>query len=302
MVQLRKDIWRPLIVMAPLGDIVRQGSLEGFDLRWLPSPGTLRYLADPFGYWRDGRLHVFVEAFDYRDAVGTIEVLVYDAEYRLIARMPALREPWHLSYPQVFDADGETWMLPEASASGTLTLYRAVDFPTRWEAAGRIALDHVPVDATPVFHAGRWWLFYTSADHPRDILRSLHVAHAATLAGPWMPHPRNPVRVDLASARPGGTPILVDGRLVLPVQNCERTYGRAIRLLEIERLDTNDFVAREVAQLDAPRAVAPFVDGLHTLSAAGPVTLIDVKQRQFSLKGLAMRPLRDLRRLRASAQ
>lgn len=302
MVQFRKDIWRPLIAMAPLEEIVRRRSLHGLDLRWLPSPGRLRYFADPFGYWREGRLHVFVEAFDYRDAVGVIDVLIYDAEYRLVEHLPALREPWHLSYPQVFDADGELWMLPEASASRGLTLYRAVDFPTRWEAAARIALDHVPVDATLFHDRGRWWIFYSSADRPRDILRTLHAAHAPRLTGPWTPHPMNPVRVDLAGARPGGTPVMVDGRLVLPVQDCARTYGGAVRLLEIDRLDTQDFTARDLGRLEAPGALEPFVDGLHTLSAAGPVTLIDVKRRQFSLEGLAMRPLRDLRRLRARLQ
>lgn len=302
MVQFRKDIWRPLIAIAPLDQIIRRRSLESVELRWLPSPGPLRYFADPFAYWRDDRLHVFVEAFDYRDAVGVIDVLIYDAQFRLIEHQPVLREPWHLSYPHVFEADGALWMLPEASASGGLTLYRAIDFPLRWAAAARIALDHVPVDATPFHDQGRWWLFYSSADRPRDILRTLHLAHASDLTGPWTPHPMNPVRVDLAGARPGGTPVMVDDQLVFPVQDCTRTYGGAIRLLGLDRLSTDGFRACDLGTIEAPDAVAPFMEGLHTLSAAGPVTLIDVKRRQFSLEGLAMRPLRDLRRLRARLQ
>ncbi len=111
-------------------------------------------MADPFGHWRDGRLHVFLETYDYRVRVGRLEVLTYDADFTLLEQRPVLSEPWHLSYPFVFEAEGETWMLPEANKSGGLTLYRAVAFPNRWEAAGRIELGQVPIDATPTVPRG----------------------------------------------------------------------------------------------------------------------------------------------------
>lgn len=47
----------------------------------------------------------------------------------------------------------------------------------------------------------------------------------------------------------------------------------------------------------APHAAGIYRDGLHTMSSAGPVTLVDVKSRQFSISGLAMRPRRELARL-----
>ncbi|HLZ78605.1 MAG TPA: formyl transferase, partial [Sphingomonas sp.] len=131
---LRKDIWRSAIVEAPLGEIVRRGSIDGLPLRWLPSLGSFRFLADPFGLWCNGQLHVFAEAYDYRVRIGTIEVFTYSASLDLVSQQTALVEPWHLSYPLVIAADGQTWMLPEAHRSGSLTLYRAVEFPGRWEA------------------------------------------------------------------------------------------------------------------------------------------------------------------------
>ena len=294
---LRKDIWRPAIVRASFEQILAAGSLEGLDRVWLPPMGSFRFLADPFGLWRDGRLHVFVETYDYRVRIGTIEVLTYDSELNLLARSPALTEPWHLSYPQLIGADGETWMLPEAHRSGALTLYRAVDFPTRWEAAHRIALDHVPVDATPLWHDGRWWLFYTSASREPDKMQALHIAFADRLAGPWYPHPLNPVRVDVSSARPGGTARLVGGRPVLPVQDCSRTYGGAIRALTFEVL-TPDRVEMETGpQITAPASCAPFVEGLHTLAAAGDVTLVDMKRTELSLQGLAIQANREVKKV-----
>jgi len=294
---LRKDIWRPAIVSATIDQIVARGSVEGLDVDWLPPMGSFRFIADPFGLWRDGLLHLFVETYDYRVRVGAIEVLVFERDLGLVARRMVLEEPWHLSYPFVFEADGETWMLPEAHRSNRLTLYRAVEFPARWEPAHVITLDHVPIDATPLFHDGLWWLFYTSASREPDKMRALHVACAERLTGPWRPHPMNPVRVDIASARPGGTPFPLDGQVVLPVQDCSRTYGGAIRPLLIQLLTPDRFEAEAGAPIRAPAGFAPYVEGLHTLSSAGPVTLIDVKRTELSAHGLSIEAMREARKL-----
>ena len=293
---LRKDIWRSGIVAAPAADIVRRGSLADLPVTWLPGRGAFRFLADPFGLWRDGQLYVFVETYDYRDRIGRIEVLIYDAALQLTARHLALAEPWHLSYPYVFEAHGETWLLPEAHRSGRLTLYRAAAFPQRWEAAATIDLPHGAVDATPLFHDGLWWLFHAPATSEPGKQGALHIAYAERLQGPWRPHPANPVRRDAAGSRPGGTPIVVDGHIVLPVQDCSRTYGGGIRPLFVERLTPDRFEATIGPPVAIPRDFAPFTEGLHTLAAAGPVTLIDVKRTVLSPRGLGIEVRRHLRR------
>ena len=293
---LRKDIWRPAIARAPIEDILQHG-LEQVELQFLPETGSFRFLADPFGIWRDDRLHVFVETYDYRVRRGAIEVLTYSADLELLGRQSALAEPWHLSYPFVFEAEGSTWMLPEAHRSGKLTLYRAAEFPGRWEAAHVIALDHVAVDATPLFHDGRWWLLYTSADREADKMSALHISHAERLSGPWTAHPGNPVLRNLSGARPGGSPFQAAGRTILPVQDCSRTYGGAIRPLAITELTVDGFEAELGPQLAIPPRASPFTEGMHTLSAAGNVTLVDMKRTELSLHGLTIEAVREMRKL-----
>ena len=39
---------------------------------WMPDPGPWRYCADPFALQDADRLHVFVEAYDYRTKRGVI--------------------------------------------------------------------------------------------------------------------------------------------------------------------------------------------------------------------------------------
>ena len=287
----RKDIWRCAISRQTIGDIVQSG-IDDEAVVWFPEEPRFTFLADPFG-WQDGEwLHVFAEAYDYRTRHGTIVRLTFDNAFGLAERRPSLAEPWHLSYPFVFEAEGEMWMLPEAHRSGKLTLYRSHGHLEDWRPECDISLDCVPVDASIVRHAGRWWLFYSPAASKAAKVSHLHVAWAANLCGPWTPHPANPVRMDRATARPGGTPVLVGGRMMLPVQDCTRTYGGAIWPLWIDRLDESGFEAQAGEPLAIPGSAGRYAQGMHTLSACGEVTLFDAKLIDRTLTGLAL----DLRR------
>lgn len=285
---LQTDIWRLGVVQAPLDAILQAGDLERFDIVWAPEEPAYAFLADPFGLWRDGSLHVFAETFDYRTRHGAIDLLRFDAAFRLLDRRRVLTEPWHLSYPQVFEADGETWLLPEAYRSGCLTLYRAALFPDVWEPMARIELDEPAIDATPFRYGGLWWLAYSPSRKKAARQSHLHLAYAEKLTGPWTPHPDNPVRIDRASARPGGSAIISDGDVLIPMQDCTRTYGGAIRPLRITRLTPETLRAEAGASIRAPRSAWPYIDGLHTLSAAGPVTLVDVKKINQSPTGIVI--------------
>ncbi len=278
---LKKDIWRIGAVRATAAEILRSG-LQGRDVTWLCDMPPLTFLADPFGVWRGERLYVFAEAYDYRDRHGFIEALTFDASLRLLERRAVLREPWHLSYPFIIEAGGEAYMMPEGFRSGCVSLYRAVEFPHRWELARRITLDEAPIDATPVFHDGMWWMFYTPATTREAKVGALHVAFAPSLEGPWTPHPKNPVRRDASSSRPGGTPVVIDGALVIPMQDCRATYGGGIRPLQVTRLTVTGFDAVPGEVLTAPNA-----DGFHTLASAGALTLIDTKRFHLSPASLA---------------
>lgn len=192
-------------------------------------------------------------------------------------------------------------MAPEAHRSGAFTLYRATRFPDAWEPAGRFELDTPAIDPTIFRHEGLWWMAYAPAGRQEEKQGRLHLAWAERLAGPWTPHPGNPVRIDRTSSRPGGTPFLLDGVLTLPVQDCRRTYGGAVRLLRIHALTPDRFAAEAGPPITAPAAAAPFVDGLHTLSSCGPLTLLDVKRIDRSPAGLAIDVARRLGGWRRSA-
>lgn len=294
----RKDIWRVGVITAQIAEVAAPGGLARLPIHWFPEEPAFTFLADPFGIRRDGRLFVFAEAYDYRTRHGVIDLLELDGALQVVRRRTVLQEAWHLSYPYVFEAEGAVWMTPEAHRAGEVTFYRAERFPDLWRPVGRFELDTPAVDPTVFRHGGLWWLAY-APDGPQAAKQGrLHLACAEALTGPWRPHAGNPVRISRASSRPGGTPFEIGGQLMLPVQDCVATYGHAVRLLRIDVLTPDRFEADAGPPIISPSAAAPYREGLHTLSACGDFTLIDVKRIDRSPAGLAIEIGRALGRWR----
>lgn len=110
--------------------------------------------------------------------------------------------------------------------------------------------------------------------------RELHVAFSPHLFGPWQQCLQNPVRVDRSGARPAGRPFHdAYGTVVLPVQDCTKGYGSAVRLLRMTNLAPTSIEYEDTdVQLTGDLVSADHTEGFHTLSACGPVTLVDVKR------------------------
>jgi len=292
---LSKDIWRIGLVQAPIAACVDADSLSAQSIRWLDPGPDFTFLADPFGLWRDGRLHVFAEAYDYRTRHGVIDWLQFNSDLALEARQTILREPWHLSYPFIVEDGEDIWMAPEAFRSGSLTLYRAAAFPNAWEAVGQFELDTPAIDPTIFQHGDLWWMAYSPTGNQAAKQGRLHLAFAERLTGPWTPHASNPVRENRRGSRPGGTPFTRAGKLFLPVQDCSATYGGALRLLRIDEITPTRFAAELGPPIRAPASATPFVQGMHTLSSCGPITLVDAKRVDWSPRGMLIGLARRLR-------
>lgn len=270
---------------------------------WLPDAGEWRYYADPFALRRGDTLHVFVEAFDYRTRPAHLQRLDLHlptghwSEPRVV-----LRRPFHLSYPYVFDWQGEAWMVPESSKAGEIGLYRGSPDLDDWTRVGALLPNLAAVDASLVHHEGLWWMFYGIVGPRHRDRGELHAAFAKQLQGPWTVHPANPIFIQAQRARPGGTPFIgLDGRLVLPLQDCSQTYGGATRLLALTSLSPGEVLAEPLHDLFTGDLVsATHTAGLHTLSACGDFTLLDVKRIDRSRQRQWLDWQRRLRRLVSS--
>ena len=230
--------WRFLKKGAP--GIYESLSLDGTQWNILPDPGV-RFFADPFPIGVNGRHYIFFEELDHRAPKGVVSYVEVDRGGAVSPVRRALEEPWHLSYPFLFEDDGQIWMIPESSANRTVDLYRADPFPQSWTKVETLLSGIEVSDATVVRHNGRLWMFAAARDGQGSYSDTLSLFSAPKLTGPWTPHPANPVLVDHRAARPAGGFFMRNDRLWRPVQDCERGYGTGVGLAEIVRLDETAF-------------------------------------------------------------
>ena len=201
------------------------------------------------------------------------------------------RNDWHWSYPYVLEHEGETYCIPETADAGEATLHRLTD--DGFEPVATLLPGVAVLDPSLVLHDGRWWLFCTHRDGPL-LNTALHLYGADALTGPYRPHPDNPVKLDVGSARPGGTIFRVDGALFRPGQDCRGDYGAALVLHRIDELSWDRFRETPVTTL---RPGGPYPAGLHTLSIGHGLVAVDAKRYAFSPPLLASRMAKVLRRL-----
>ncbi|MGB5733804.1 MAG: hypothetical protein WBM40_05110, partial [Thiohalocapsa sp.] len=215
--------------------------------RCCPDPASLsliepppdRFWADPFLHRRDGRTCVFFEELPFATGRGHISAMELDRNGRPIsAPIAVVQTDHHLSYPFMFDFDGELYMAPESSGAGRLDLYRCHSFPFDWRYDRTLLSGRAYVDATLFEHQGRWWLFCALREGKLRANNSLCAFSGENpLTERWRPHPRNPLRWNFAAARPAGALFRdTNGRLLRPSQNCVPRYGYGLNLFEVLEL------------------------------------------------------------------
>ncbi len=243
------------------------------EIKWLPQPKSNEYNADPFGWIEKGKLKIVFEKYFYKKRKGVLFISDNEGNEKEL-----LEAKVHLSYPYVIereDAEKENRIIiPESHSAGNVFCFDSAN-PKN----GKLLLNVPAVDSTPIKYNEQWWLFCTMEGQFSN--STLHLFHAKEFEGPWLPHSNNPVKIDIRSSRPGGTPFIVDGKLYRPAQDCSTTYGAAIVIHQITELTTTSFKEEFVKRIE-PNKNWKFNKGIHTISVAGDKILIDAKRNHFN--------------------
>lgn len=240
-------------------------------------PPADRFWADPFPIARNGRHYIFFEEFIRRNGRGHIAVMEINADGTVGAPRVVLERPYHLAYPHIFEWRGELFMVPDSSQARGVQLFRCTRFPGEWTLETVLLEDIPATDATLQQIDGVWWLFTTIADPPAENYETLHLFHAETPMGPWIPHQANPVKIDVRSARPAGRLFEHGAHWYRPAQDCSIRYGYGIQVNRIERLDRHDY--REQVTATIGPGWYPGLVGTHTLNHCPGMTVIDGRRR-----------------------
>ncbi len=264
--------WNIGVLNSPIHTLL--GDLPPMNVRWLPPPANGSFRADPFGY-RDaeGRLNVLYEKFDHSTGRGVIARLRPKQDNVIKRSRTMLQSEGRLSYPYVVVRNDEVFVLPGCAELGRVDLYRVNETNEALEHSC-VLLEEALVDPTLFQHDGRWWLFGTKAPLTNV---SLHAYWSDRLEGPYTAHLLNPVKLDIRSARPGGTPFMHGGSLWRPARDSSLINGGRIAFNRITDLGPDRFAEETVHHL-GPLKGSAYGAGLHTLCSVGDVTLLDGKR------------------------
>jgi hypothetical protein len=218
----------------------------------IPNP-RYRFLADPFVIRKDGKHYIFVEDYDFRTGLGSVSCVVVspDDTYEFIDHV--LAEPFHLSFPFVFEASGETFMLPETHKSNDIRLYRCVEFPDKWELDTELLRGVSAADTMLIKRHDKWFMLtnmnqFSSDDH----LSQLHVFWSNDLhSSQWKPLSSLPVVNSPRIGRNGG---LLPGRngdwFRVRQRQAFNQYGAGFSIAKITQLDLDGYSEELFAEID----------------------------------------------------
>ena len=214
--------------------------VNGGQLKWA-NPGCHEwhrpFVADPFLFHHQGTNWLFYETVNDKwvGKIGCFKEVDGEWEQQGIV----LENPWHMSYPQVFEEDGHIYMIPEQSnnGDGNVSLYEAMDFPRGW-VKRKVLIERPFADSTLLKKDNHYYLAcYTIPPH-----ETAELWHAPTLFGPWKRHPQwGNINQSNRLRRCGGNFIWRGDKLYRIAQDCNRAYGKRLFMVEVVLVSPNQY-------------------------------------------------------------
>ena len=232
----RNSIWNMALYVQPKCDLPPAGEPRKLFLNkklWR-GPKHVHTRADPFLYVHQGELFLLNEAMA-ANGPGWIEGYKTKDLITFNSLGVILREPGHLSYPFVFGIGSDVFMIPESVYAQEVRLYRFENFPNRPRKVRSLLIGDY-VDTSPIKVDNSWFIFTTSLAGGLELFFTDDIVN-----GVLTPHPKSPITTDPRFRRCGGVPINLNGKLYRLAQNCARTYGGNLTLMEIRAISRTEY-------------------------------------------------------------
>ena len=277
MYNFRLDSWNIAIRQCETGTILSD-YITPFNV--IPN-GRYLWAADPFLFVYEYQLYVFAEVYDYRVGRGGIAYAVYDEERHIINEWKfCIIEKYHMSFPFIYEENGEIYLMPETNSGYCLNRYRAEQFPDKWEKEELIS--DVRLSDTAIFNIdGEKWIYSLRKD-----LNNSDKQWAAIYK-----YDKNIIlnddiySTDMESCRLGGAFFKLDGKLVKVAQDCSKTYGGGLVFQEFSK--SNDLFQEKTIKKIYPSDLRFDSNiqayGIHTYNSCSGYEVIDIKTKRLSL-------------------
>lgn len=230
----------------------------------MAEPTTI--IADPFLFVKNDKLFLFFEKKElYSNGVIAMTYtsdLKEWSEPRIV-----LKEKCHLSYPWVFEYDNQTYMIPETCGLNSINIYAANKDLTSFKFVKTILRDENInrtgfsfSDSSIYRKNGKCYLMTTVNDGEENILK-LYVSDS--LLGNYKEHRKSPIYIGNKYGRNAGNIFEYKGKLYRVAQDCVERYGDNVHVLEILKMDVDDYCEKVAYEYIIPTDVEFYKEGGH---------------------------------------
>jgi len=200
---------------------------------------THEVLADPFLFVKNNQLFLFYEDLSAYGGKGVIRMTRSDNMRDWTKPIIVLQEKFHLSFPFVFEDNGEVYMIPETYQDLSVRLYKANEELTEWVYIKTLLQGEKYVDSFVYVQEGIYFLFAPIESSDHNYVQNLYYSNS--LYGNWILHPSSPIALGKEIARNGGAIFCFDNKIYRPAQNCAVRYGGNVGMCKVEILSANEY-------------------------------------------------------------
>lgn len=202
------------------------------------------WYADPFLFEWNGRCFLFAERMNRWRLIGSIAVCEIFKNGEVSKFKEVLVEPFHLSYPNVFEYKGQIYMIPESGLNQDIRLYVSTQFPYKWEFVKDLYSGANYVDTSFISKIQDGSAIINSYDWDK---RTSHYFKFDLEKQSLSELPDNP---GLLNERCGGNMFVNDRCAYRVLQDCSRNYGEKVIINRIECDDFENGLARDTQHIE----------------------------------------------------
>lgn len=249
--------------------------------------------ADPFLFVDANTLFLFYEEKRLRTP-GILRMICTTDLKKWSKPVTVLEEPFHLSYPCVFEDNGIVYMIPETCAAGEVRLYKADNKELTSFSQECVLLrhevhdSHIDIDySDSSIYKHKDDKYYLMTTLCIDGVNKLQLYVADVLKGPYSEHPLSPVCKSQKYGRNGGCMFEKDGHIYRVAQDCEKRYGDNVHLFEVTELSEREYSETLIKENLLNTSIPFYAEGGHQFNMVDfngkTIVATDAKEYQLYL-------------------
>lgn len=236
---------------------------------WKSKP--ILFQADPFLFVKNGCLYLFYEEQKGFSPGRIMMMKTYDLKSWTVP-LVVLQEPFHLSFPFVFEDDGIVYMIPESGEDQSIRLYESNDDLTSFRFVRTLLKQELRVGPNSnyvdnhIYKKNGVYFLFTSYRNNWEIRQELFTS-SNLLSNEFVKHPCSPICLGNKYGRNGGSLIEQSGELLRVSQDCSLEYGTNVSLHKITTINEKQY-SESLFEDDVFSGNSLFPNGGHQLNIA----------------------------------